>query len=122
MHEASKMPDWLSPVLGFSAAELDLFEPADGIALVGNDLGLPDDGNRHDAHEEKADDESKPQMQLANLNPTNAANPFHGGVLLVLGSLFNTTAKGTRRVSWKYSNRNATEKSTLIGPHRLQNK
>jgi hypothetical protein len=34
-----------------SIAELDLFEPADGIALVGNDLRLPQQGDRHGSHD-----------------------------------------------------------------------
>ena len=33
-----------------SAAELDAFEPANGIALIGDDLGLPDQTYGHDAH------------------------------------------------------------------------
>jgi hypothetical protein len=77
-----------------SIVELDLFEPADGVALVGNDLCLPDKGDRHGSHDQEAEDKSDPDVRLANLTPKDAANPWHGRVLLVLMSLSKQTVVG----------------------------
>src|SRR5690348_11509733 len=60
------------------AAEFDLFEPANRLALVGNNLRLPDERDGHDAHDQEAEDKSGPDIRLANLNSKIAANPFHG--------------------------------------------
>jgi len=61
-----------------SVSCLQLLEPPDRIALVGDDLRLPYQGNGHGAHDYEAKDQSDADVRLANLTPKNAANPFHG--------------------------------------------
>ena len=68
----------LSGQAAISIAELDVLEPADGIALVGDDLCLPDKGDRHGTHDQEAEDKSDHDVRLVNLAPKDAAHPFHG--------------------------------------------
>src|SRR5215469_957440 len=105
-----------------SIAELDLFEPADGVALVGNDLCLPDKGDRHGSHDQEAQDKSDPDVRLANLTPKDAANPWHGRVLLVLMSLSKLTVVGTRRCrQTKAEQSNRHTRSFSNGTHLAEN-
>jgi len=61
-----------------SAAEPHVLQPSDGLALIGDDLCLPDKGNGHGAHGEKTEDQSNTEVRLANLNAKEAANLMHG--------------------------------------------
>lgn len=85
-----------SYVLSSSISGLELFQPPDRIALIGNDLGLPDEGNRHGAHDNEAKNQSNADVRLANLAPENATNPFHGNTS---PSTVSCEPTGTRRLS-----------------------
>ena len=80
-----------------SIAESDVFEPANGVALIGNDLCLPYQGDRHGAH-----DQGDPDVRLVNLTPQDAAQPFHGsGSTSTLRLLKQTGIAGARRCRQK---------------------
>jgi hypothetical protein len=60
------------------AAEFELFEPLNGFALVGDNLRLPDQSNRHEAHGDDAQDENESDVGFGSGKPKNATKPGHG--------------------------------------------
>jgi len=58
-------------------AELELFEPLNGFALVGNDLRLPYQGNGHAAHADNTKDEDEADAGLLSGKAENALKPSH---------------------------------------------
>ena len=81
-------------------AGLEVFEPANRVALVGNDLCLPHQGDRHGAHEQEANE----------------------AVLLVLFSFRSRQGSGDSSLSTeKLSNRTATQRTFCIAAHPAEN-
>jgi hypothetical protein len=72
---------------GRLAPELELFEPLKGFALVGDDLGLPDERDRHEAHGDDAKNKNESDVGLRSREAKNPSKPCHGIDLLVLGTL-----------------------------------
>jgi hypothetical protein len=60
------------------ATELELLEPVNRFALIGDDLRLPDEGDGHDAHGKDAKDQNEADMGFLNGKPESAAKPHHG--------------------------------------------
>jgi hypothetical protein len=60
------------------ASELHRFQPADHIALVGNHLCLPNDGEGHEPHGESADGKHETHMGFGSGNSKYAKQPRHG--------------------------------------------
>ena|ERR1700674_826617 len=58
-------------------AELEPFEPLDGFALVGNDLGLPDQSDGHETHGNNAKHENETDLGLMSGDAANSAKPSH---------------------------------------------
>lgn len=69
----NRTDDW-----GSLAAELELFEPLDGFALVGDDLCLPHERNGHEAHADDAKYQNKSNLRLLGGKVKDAAKPGHG--------------------------------------------
>lgn len=61
-----------------SASQFQMLQPLYSFALIGNDLRLPDQRNRHCAHGDQAENEDKANMRIASRNAKSAANPIHG--------------------------------------------
>jgi hypothetical protein len=59
-------------------AELEAFKPLDGFALVGNNLGLPDQGNGHATHGNDTKNENETDVGLVSGKAENAPKPSHG--------------------------------------------
>ena len=59
-------------------AELKLFEPLNGFALVGDDLCLPDQSDGHAAHGDDAQDQNDADAGLVSGKVKNALKPSHG--------------------------------------------
>src|SRR6266851_566813 len=59
------------------AAELEALKPLDGFALIGNDLGLPDQGDGHEAQGNNTKDENEANVGLVSRKPESAAKPSH---------------------------------------------
>ena len=72
--------DWPGKVVewGRLAAELEPHKPLNGFALIGNDLCLPYQGNRHEAHKKNGKDENDNNIGLVNRKAEDAAKPSHG--------------------------------------------
>jgi len=60
------------------AAKLQLFQPLDGFALIGDDLRLPDERDRHEAHSDDAEDEDEADIGLLSGKPKYTPKPSHG--------------------------------------------
>jgi hypothetical protein len=60
------------------AAELELFEPLNGFALVGDDLSLPNERNGHEAHADDAEYKNESNRGLLGGKVKDAAKPGHG--------------------------------------------
>jgi len=60
------------------ASELKLLQPLDRLALIGNDLRLPDKGDGHEAHGDDAKNENQPNVGLLNGKTKDASKPSHG--------------------------------------------
>src|SRR5712692_2624250 len=60
------------------AAELEAFEEADGFVLAGDDLGLPDEADGHDAHGDGAKSEDKTHLRFGSGKTKEANQPSHG--------------------------------------------
>jgi len=54
------------------------FEHADDGVLLGDNLGLPDEGDGHDAHGENAESEDKTHLGFRRADIKNATHPGHG--------------------------------------------
>src|SRR5713101_1133954 len=63
---------------GLLAAKLDLFQPLNGFALVGDNLRLPDERNGHEAHGDDAEDEDETDVGLLSGEPKCMPKPSHG--------------------------------------------
>ncbi len=59
-------------------AELEPFEPLDGLALAGNDLRLPYQGDGHEAQGKNAKSENEVDGGLVSRKAENAPKPSHG--------------------------------------------
>ena len=59
------------------AAELELFEPLNSFALVGDNLRLPYQGNGHTAHGNNAKDENEADVGLVSRKAEDAPKPSH---------------------------------------------
>src|SRR5207245_11000292 len=59
------------------AAELVPTQPLNGCALIGNDLCLPYQSNRHEAHKKNGKDENDNNIGLVNRKAEDAAKPSH---------------------------------------------
>ena len=68
-----------------------------GFALIGNDLGLPYQGNGHEAHKKNGKDENDDNVRLVNRKAEDAAKPSHGKGLLVV--LINLPTFGSAKLS-----------------------
>ena len=60
------------------AAKLQLFQPLDSFALIGDDLRLPDERDRHEAHGYDAEDEDEADIGLLSGKPKYTPEPSHG--------------------------------------------
>jgi len=60
-----------------SAAELQRFEPSNGVALIRDDLGLPNQTEGHQAHEEHADSEGEVCVSFSRRQTKGANEPGH---------------------------------------------
>jgi hypothetical protein len=60
------------------AAEFELLEPLDGFALVRDDLGLPNEGDGHEAHGDDTKDKNKADVGLGSGKAKSAMEPEHG--------------------------------------------
>ena len=61
-----------------SASELQLFQPLNGFALVGDNLRLPNERDRHEAHGDDAEDEDETEVGLLSGEPKCTPKPSHG--------------------------------------------
>ena len=61
-----------------SASHLELLEPLNGFTLVGNDLCLPNESNRHEAHGDHAKDKHQTDVGLLSGKPKPTPKPGHG--------------------------------------------
>ena len=59
-------------------AELELFEPLDGLALVGDNLSLPDQRDGHAAHGDDTKEENKADAGFLGGKVEHALKPSHG--------------------------------------------
>ena len=57
------------------------------MALVGDDLRLPDERDRHEAHGDDAKNKNESNVGLRSREAENTSKPSHGGGLLVLDPL-----------------------------------
>ena len=60
------------------AAELELFEPLNGFALVGDDLRLPDERDRHAAHGDDTKNKNESNVGFLGRKTKGASKPCHG--------------------------------------------
>jgi hypothetical protein len=58
--------------------EFQSFQPADDVALVRDNLRLPDEGERHQPHCEGAESEHEAHMRFGRWNVKHATDPSHG--------------------------------------------
>src|SRR5439155_24421462 len=82
--------DWPGKVVewGRLAAELEPHKPLNCFALIGNDLGLPYQGNGHETHKKNGKDENDDNVRRVNKEAEDAAKPSQGkGLLEVLINL-----------------------------------
>ena len=67
------------------ASELEALQPADVLALIGDNLRLPDQTDGHNAHGHDADRKDQAHLRFGRLAMESSSDPGHELGLLVLG-------------------------------------
>ena len=84
-----------------SSPDFGAFKPLDGFALIGDNLRLPDQTDRHYAHHDQAENDHEALLRFRRGDVQGANDPRHGLGLLVLGRYArdptrNAGRRGTR--------------------------
>lgn len=103
---------------GRLTAELKSFEPPDGIALIRNNLSLPEKSDGHQAHGDYANGEHDSHAGFRSRDVKLTDKPSHVRDLLVLGRLSSDFMRSTERAIGGTERPLPTTLKAIIGPRR----